>query len=1176
MSDAQQKHPVTELFRFARVTATPVIDIEHRARTRGLPEQPDARQTWARTFLKSERVAVDLSQLAFPFREYLKPETSISDAIPSRASLRDPKAFAAAAIERDPRYQEDLARLQGMLLALSLSGSTADRTQQDDVSRLVQFVEAFPRIGDSPQPRPYAPLVLRRVAKVATPPRPARLTPEKKPASDTTADLVKVAGAVQLLWRARNKYLEQLADAHLAARRARAALPRVPVAAAPAAKRSTNGRTGQPAAKSAAAAAARARAEAERSRANEKVEEARKKYDDAKKEATLSTIISVGAGFMATLPTVAAAGISSAIDILNTIGPEFDIPLGRFCEAYGAAMSLADESGRTPAGLATPIAEITGFAAPTVDFEDSVRVLGKAELVRLDEEFVSYSAGEISYIQTALAGEKRKRKVRSENVMETTTEQLQEETTEAAQETSATTKSELKSQVETELRSRLDSNINASGNASGGGTIGPVDVSGGASFGASVAVGVDAGLRTKTESSFAQEIVQKGLERTTRRTMERRLTRTVQSYWAQDSHEIDNSTGEMLNGTYVFLNKQVAIKETVYGARAFLQGNLIAPGRSLLASRSSRLRAAEDAIGARPMFTITPADITPKNYLQLAGEFRAQGVEPPPAPITTLSRVYKTDTASASSEAEEFNGKKIVDLLVPFFGQYKRYLITDNVEIPEGYEVADVVTAVSHGANGVSIPAHLPFTLPTTAVYAGASFTPFAIGILGVAFLPAWVWSVAYMGSPLLHYNADSSNATITIGTHGQDSSYFFFEPDELLTVISELVQALTAATPDFMDKVKEFAETAITDMGTAAANVPPEIAGRVTTALSDAVNNLKHVLDALANANVPEALTRFSNLPSNPVVDLANLPSLPTIFAPIRQFIADVSGLITTQLGDAIARTFGWLLGRFDNTQNLLFSRAEGTRGRLPVAINTLALKPGVTVTVSACLRRTDEALVRWQLRTFEAFYQSHLQLVAAYENQLYLRNGPPDNRAPGILRREEHTAIKERVLHAINGLRDTTAQSYEIGRLALFEHALDWENMTYRVFNYGPSADQMLIERDGLLAGADDRRRQFLTSTWAEVMVPVQAHAGLEAQLLGYFGDGTGSIDEAVTPGPNEMNELAALYRDLVLSRAFQQPESENTTFATVPTDLVALYRKTLDEELPRNPRYPPPPPS
>lgn len=1179
-------HPATELFRFARLRPTPIIDVEHRAARRAIPADAAKRRQWARATLAGTPVS-SLGDLEFPYLEYLKPHAPLDEALLARDDLRDPAALARTDVAADPRYLRDHARLEELLLASAIEGRPTEA-----VAKLLQLVERFPSLHEQPARAPFAPVVTKRVARVAKV-RYAGDTRDGGKGDGDAADPLTLAEAVRVVWQARNAQLRRLREEHLAARRSRSAMLRSPAVVTspspaqvplPAGHGTDGGRTPGSAGSSGEARRRSARREATsmaltpespaapRGRlVTGEVVASLRRLEEARANSSPSHLLESSAGWLTTgLAGATSSAVTKALGRLKEFAGAEELPLTRFCETYAALVNKADAAGLMQANTPALPLDDRDFAAPSVTFTDEVRVLGKAELVRVDEEFVSYSPGEISYIQTVLAGETRTREVRAENTTETSVERVEEEQSETSRETSASTKAELKSQIETELRSRLESNVNASANASGGGTIGVVDVSGGASVGATVGVGLDTRLQTRNESSFAQEIVQKGLERTTRRTLERRLTRTVQTYWSHDTHVIDNRDGDMVNGTYVFLNKHVMIRETTYGARAFLQANLLAPGRSLLLARSYRLRAAEEAAGTRPTFSITPADITPANYMQLAGEFRAQNVEPPPPPIDTLSRVYKTDTANAASEAEPAGSSKIAEILVPLYGKYKRFLVTENVELPEGYEVADVQVAVAHGANGMSLPAHLPFTLPGAAMYAAASFTPFIMGILGPALLPAWAWSVAYAASPLLHYNTDSSHATITVGTESDESRYYFFEADDLLAEVSELLQAITLASPGFIERVKGLAEGMLAQVQLAAADVPPEMAGRITSALTSGIGNVTAVLKALSDRNFPEAARLMAKLPSPPGVNLSNLDALPKVFAPVTKFLEDIAKEVTSGVGTAISEALGVLLADTGNMQVLSYAQAAGTRKRLPVAINVLALKPGVTVNLVACLRRTDEALARWQLRTFDAFHQAHLQLVAEYENRLYTRE-PLDGRAPAILRREEHTAIKERVLYALNAKRDETPQDYDLERLQLFEHALDWENMSYRVFNYGPSTAEMALERTGVLAGTDDRRRQFLTATWAQVMIPLQPHERLAAQVLDYFHEGGGSVEAAAGTGLEGNDELTALYRDLVLSRSLGEAGESTTSPAVVPTDLVALYRPGLADELPRNPAYP-----
>src|SRR5690606_4162136 len=192
-------------------------------------------------------------------------------------------------------------------------------------------------------------------------------------------------------------------------------------------------------------------------------------------------------------------------------------------------------------------------------------------------------------------------------------------------------------------------------------------------------------------------------------------------------------------------------------------------------------------------------------------------------------------------------------------------------------------------------------------------------------------------------------------------------------------------------------------------------------------------------------------------------------------------------------------------NTQTLSFYGAEGARGELPVSLNTVAIKPGVTVNLTACLRRTDEALDAWRVRTFAALYQGYLQQLADWESRS-MRGQERDGliKPPPMLRQEERRALKELVMHALNNVAAPNGNSYTIDRMNLFEHAIDWENMSYRLFNYGPTAEEVVLEKEGLFAGADERRRAFLTAHWAQVLIPLKDDERLEEQVGRYFETG------------------------------------------------------------------------
>ena len=984
----------SELFTFSRMRPVRVVDLAHRLTKAGAPKDAEARLAWASDVLARQAAVKTLDDLGFDYRAYLKDWDGPDGGLPRRDHLKDPSAFDGTLIARDRTYRADLKRVEELFLAQSLD-PVLDQAKLHATARLLQFVETFPQLKQAIRGQYFAPVLTGR-----TPFERDADTKNPEPPMQTTASLQAkglhdLTEKVDLAWRTRNAMVAGLEKVYLDLRRQRGKLLRDAYALPPAEAPMESAE--QKAAEDPTTSAKAGTHRQKRRDIAQQIETARRAYETASWNTSVSVALreadastpAAGAEEIRTPSDTPPQDDAGQPDQAQAIADTLDALLARlvqekdgkphvegsFCQIMAELLKLKDQIDLPL--VADPGAEGSDTLrsdAPKIKFKDSVQMLGKAELVRVQEEFVSYSAGEISYIQTAMHGERRLRKTSSENMQETLLEQLEDTTSDQSEETTATTKSALRNEIETELSTRFDSNLSVSGSGEGGGSVGVVNFSGSGSASAGLGLGVDTGVRTQNETNFSQEIVRKAVERTTQRTLERRTSRTKNTFATLNEYEITNETGGPMNGAFVFLNKHVAVTETVYGVRAFLEAKVLTPGRSLVDASRSRRQAALDDMGERPRFDISPDQITPANYMRLAGRFRASNVEPPPPPISRLTRVYKTDSASATGGTDSFNGGKIADVLVPFYGQYQRFAITDNVELPEGYGVLDVDVAVSHGANGVSMPAHLPLTLPGTAMYAATSFMPFTMGILGIAFLPAWIWSVAYAASPLLHYNTDSSNVTVTIGTQGKDSAYYFFEPDDLLDIIMDLFQAISAASPGLLDGLSTAANQRLAEMRQAAEKIPGEIATQVGTAVEGALTRVKKILEKIAGgdlAGAAEDVVKVDQL----ALSLTLTEELNAVFAPVTSFMNDLTGLLESEIGDAIQVAMAEVLSRMDNNQRLEFTASRGMEGTLPIAVNALALNAGVTVTVSACLMRTGEGLARWQLRTFESFYQSYLQ---------------------------------------------------------------------------------------------------------------------------------------------------------------------------------------------------------
>ncbi|MCC7434695.1 MAG: hypothetical protein IT363_08410 [Methanoregulaceae archaeon] len=1145
---ASQSSPTRELMRYVKVRAVPVIDLQTRvAQSRALSviaaKPKKERTAWARAFLSSKEAALNFEQLRYPYRKYLTiKESEISHSPSSRSLAKDVKDFGAA-MRADAAYASDLERCLSTVYALVLLDRLEDAR---GASRVFAFVDAMPdtpgRIEEQPLPTlmtsRYEPKAIR-TTKAAEPKK------QDRPSLDD--DLKDQLTSLDLLWRARTKIVAKA--------RSEAVASMSKVGSSPL-RTSTSGKNpkGRTPPSRTASAAARRRAEhAELARLRREAMVATIKYRDLRNTADLVYLASLDAGDLASRVGWPVAQVRKAQAVVSAMLAEKPWSGGKFCRAYEETATNVDV---LPIPKADP-GDGSCFAEnPSVSFGDSVRLLGVADLIRVDETLIEYVPGEISYIENILAGEVRKREVRDTKYFEQTTEVTTQSDKQRSSETSATTKQDLRSQVESELSTRLATEMNASAQGSGGGTIGVVDFEGAASFGSSASLGVDTKLSSSTTSTFSQEIVSKAIEAVKTTTIERRLSRTYSLYETLNSHKIDNASGANpanRKGVYCFLDKHVCISESTYGRRLFITATLRAPGRNLLCARLREMALARGEAGVRPEFNISVDHVTPGTYKELTAKFKAQNVEPPPAPLITLSKVYKMDRPTPDAKPG-FDPKKVAEFMAPLFERYQHCLITDNVQIPEGYEVREATVTVNHGSCGLSIPAHLPLTIPaaalgsamTLSLMAASPLTWFTCPLAGLQFLHA--------ASPVLHYNTDSSHVTICLGNEAAESSYFFFAPDRLVREVFAMLGTFLDNAPNLLQVLKNAGDTLVAAL---AANAQ-ELADGLKEAIETAVNDLHSLVQSAISAisvdfkNLTISLPTLGQITSGIVNAIKALhKTAGGLFKPVETFLNAVIGAIEAGIQNAMVDLFSELATMFESSDTITLT-PSGLRGELPVSINVAAINPGVTINLVACLQRTPEALDRWKLDTFEKLYQGFVQLVAEHDARQSLGATSGLTRNPSSLREEERAAVKELVLHSMNNLHAPHGAIYSQDAMHFFESALDWKNMVYRAYRYGPSMTEVDRDHDGIFNGADDRRRDLLSAAWAQVMLPVVPDPRLEGKVIKYFDDGSMDLEGGFTK-----DELTALYQDLVLGRdaSAQGVTPVPVRKAYIPTDLIEL---------------------
>jgi hypothetical protein len=297
-------------------------------------------------------------------------------------------------------------------------------------------------------------------------------------------------------------------------------------------------------------------------------------------------------------------------------------------------------------------------------------------------------------------------------------------------------------------------------------------------------------------------------------------------------------------------------------------------------------------------------------------------------------------------------------------------------------------------------------------------------------------------------------------------------------------------------------------------------------------------------------------------------------LLKPLKDLIDELKNIIETGLLQSFFDELQNLLATFENSDYLEFSGMKGLTETLPVSLNCIALKPGVTVNLTAIMVRAgDASLNAWRMETFDRLNQAWYQMDADYQARLLMKNGNDFRANPGLMRQDEQKVIKDRVIKSLLDLHSASPGNVpDLDQLKLFEHAIDWDNMSYRLYNYSPKGVELVYEKLGLYKGADERRKAFVNALWAQALIPLKADERLESFMMGYFQTGqVKTLDELIEEGAEPdgvIDEIAAIYRDIILKRdqLAEQP-LETHRREIVPTELMVIHEGSDSLALPVN---------
>lgn len=231
-------------------------------------------------------------------------------------------------------------------------------------------------------------------------------------------------------------------------------------------------------------------------------------------------------------------------------------------------------------------------------------------------------------------------------------------------------------------------------------------------------------------------------------------------------------------------------------------------------------------------------------------------------------------------------------------------------------------------------------------------------------------------------------------------------------------------------------------------------------------------------------------------------------------------------------------------------------------------------SISIEVTCKRTDRALRQWQTKLFGELVTAYNSMLSQFETELdrqrqreesqpYGRNPLSDERivrgelrksALTLIRRDNFTGFEAVLDDPISGgpYPDMTKADNITRTVLFFEQAFEWEQMTYRFYDYfwGRKTQWM---KDLLLEDKNDQFRSFLSAGSARVVLPVRP--GFEKLVANYFETGVIANEDDLPnlTSPEYLPILAEIKEELEApgtEKSYGDPWS-----VTVPTTLVIL---------------------
>ncbi|MGO4408968.1 MULTISPECIES: hypothetical protein [unclassified Brevundimonas] len=285
-----------------------------------------------------------------------------------------------------------------------------------------------------------------------------------------------------------------------------------------------------------------------------------------------------------------------------------------------------------------------GEGAPGVPLtHGKIGSVGIGDLLVVRQALKGYEARELSHVDNVLKGEHRSLTTKRIRTTEETIVDERETTLEEERDQQSTERFEM--QKEAAKVQKEDDSLKIGTSLSG--SYGPV-----VEFKVTTDLGMSSSKEesAKSAESYGKEVTTRASSKVTERVLRRTTMRTLESFEEENIHEWNNVPGEggHVVGQYQWLEKLYEAQVFNYGSRVLF--DLVVPEPAAFIHYTLQtVPAPGEEIKKPPPFTLNASQITAGNYAQHAHRYDAEGIEAPPEPVITLSKVFEGVNGDADS-----------------------------------------------------------------------------------------------------------------------------------------------------------------------------------------------------------------------------------------------------------------------------------------------------------------------------------------------------------------------------------------------------------------------------------------------------------------------------------------------------------------------------------------------